>query len=110
QKVAVITGSAQGIGKSLAQRLANDGFTIVLSDMNEEVLKETEKEFKNKNVNVTSFVGNVTKLEDQVALVQHAVNTFDHIDVFINNAGIEGQVAPLTEVDPKALDLTFDVN
>lgn len=41
QKTAVITGSAQGIGKGIAKRLANDGFAIVLSDMNEEVLSAT---------------------------------------------------------------------
>ncbi|PAV28287.1 diacetyl reductase [Virgibacillus profundi] len=110
QKVAVITGSAQGIGKELAERLAKDGFSIVLSDLNEEILKETEKEFKNNGVNVTSFIGNVSKLEDQNALVKHAVDTFGNIDVFINNAGIEGQVAPLTEVEPKAIDSTLDVN
>lgn len=110
QKVAVITGSGQGIGKGLAERLAKEGFAIVISDLNESILKGTEQELQEKGVNVTSFVGNVTKLEDQVALVQHAVDTFGSIDVFINNAGVEGQVAPLTEVDPKALDLTLDVN
>lgn len=110
QKVAVITGSAQGIGKELAKRLANDGFNIVLSDLNEEVLKETEKEFKDNGFNVTSFVGNVTRQEDQEALVKHAVDTFGSVDVFINNAGVEGQIAPLTDVDPKATDLTLDVN
>ncbi len=110
QKVAVITGSAQGIGKGLAERLAKDGFAIVFSDLNEEVLEETEKEFKDKGVNVTSFVGNVTKPEDQEGLVKHAVDTFGIVDVFINNAGVEGQVAPLTAVDPKAVDFTLDVN
>lgn len=109
-KVAVITGSAQGIGKELAKRLANDGYSIVLSDINKELLNDTEQEFKDNGVNVTSFVGNVTKLEDQNALVKHAVDTFGSVDVFINNAGVEGQVAPLTHVDPKAVDFTIDVN
>ncbi|GIP21383.1 acetoin reductase [Paenibacillus sp. J22TS3] len=110
QKVAVITGSGQGIGKGLAERLANDGFAIVLSDINEATLSETVKEFEEKGVNVTSMVGNVAKLEDQVALVQKAVDTFGSVDVFINNAGIEGQIAPLTETDPKAVDRVFDIN
>ncbi|WP_179152010.1 acetoin reductase [Oceanobacillus senegalensis] len=110
KKVAVITGSGQGIGKALAERLANEGFSIVLSDINEETLSGTEKEFKNNGHDVTSFVGNVAKPEDQASLVQHAVDTFGSVDVFINNAGVEGQVAPLTEVDPKPIDLTLDVN
>ncbi|WP_160725087.1 acetoin reductase [Bacillus sp. USDA818B3_A] len=110
QKVAVITGAGQGIGKGLAERLAKDGFSIVLSDINEAILSEAVKEFEEKGVNVTSFIGNVSKLEDQVALVQKAVDTFGSVDVFINNAGIEGQVAPLSQADPNAVDRVLDIN
>lgn len=110
KKVAVITGSAQGIGKGLATRLASDGFRIVLNDINDSLLNETAGEFKNNGVEVTSFAGDVTKLEDQKNLVKHAVDTFDRIDVFINNAGVEGEVNPITKVDPKAVDFTLDVN
>lgn len=59
---------------------------------------------------VTSFVGNTAKIEDQYSLVQHAVDTFGSVDVFINNAGIEGPVGPITEVEPKDLDLILDIN
>jgi len=111
KKVAVITGSSQGIGKTIAERLANDGFSIVLNGYsNVELLKETEKELKDKDVEVTSFVGNVARIEDQYALVQHAVDTFGSVDVFINNAGIEGEVDPITEVEPKDLDRILDIN
>lgn len=110
QKVAVITGSGQGIGKALAEQLANDGFSIVLSDINKETLNETEKEFQNNGFEVTSFVGDVSKLEDQNALVKHATDAFGSVDVFINNAGIEGPVAPITEVEPKTVDPVFDIN
>src|SRR5687768_7966256 len=82
QKVAVITGSGQGIGKGLAERLAKDGFSIVLSDINEQVLNDTVKEFKNNGFKVSSFVGNVVKIEDQEALVKHAADTFGSVDVF----------------------------
>lgn len=109
-KVAVITGSGQGIGKALANRLASDGFSIVLSDINKEKLKEAEKEFKDKGFKVTSFIGNVSKLEDQKSLVKHAVDTFGSVDVFVNNAGIEGPVAPITEIKPETIDPVFDIN
>lgn len=110
KKVAVITGSGQGIGKALADRLAKEGFAVVLSDINEQTVSETEKEFKNNGFDVATFIGDVTKPEDQAGLVQHAVDTFGSIDVFINNAGVEGQVAPLTEVDAKQVDFTLNVN
>ena len=110
QKVAVITGSAQGIGKGIAERLAKDGFKVVLSDINETLLQETEKEFNDKGIEVASFVGNVTKQEDQKALVQYAVDTFGSVDVFINNAGVEGEVGPLTHANTKSVDFVLDVN
>ncbi|MEI3613744.1 acetoin reductase [Pseudogracilibacillus sp. SO30301A] len=110
QKVAVITGSGQGIGNELANRLVNDGFSIVLSDINEETLRGAEQEFKNNGFEVASFVGDVSRLDDQNVLVKHAVDTFGSLDVFINNAGIEGEVAPVTEVTPKAVDLIMEIN
>lgn len=110
KKVAVITGSGQGIGKELAHRLAKDGFAIVLSDINNQTVSETENEFRNNGFEVTSFVGDVSKLEDQNALVQHAVNTLGSVDVFINNAGIEGEVAPITEIDPATIDPVMNIN
>lgn len=109
KKVAVI-GSARGIGKEIAKRLASDSFRIVLNDINEAELRETEEEFKNNQIEVTAFVGDVTKPEDQENLVKHAVDTFGSVDVFINNAGVEGQVGPLIEADPKQVDLVLNVN
>src|SRR5690606_5993521 len=82
----------------------------VLSDINENLLKETEKELQDKGIPVTSYVADVAKLEEQEALVKHAVDTFGSVDVFINNAGIEGVIDPVTEIDPQALDLILDIN
>lgn len=110
KKVAIITGSAQGIGKELAARLANDGFRIVLNDINDSLLNDTAAEFKNNGVEVSSFAGDVSKPEDQRNLVKHAVDTFGQIDVFINNAGVEGGVNPITEVESKDVDFTLNVN
>lgn len=109
KKVAVI-GSARGIGKEIAKRLASDGFRIVLNDINEAELRETEEEFKNNQIEVTAFVGDVTKPENQENLVKHALDTFGSVDVFINNAGVEGQVGPLIEADPKQVDFVLNVN
>lgn len=109
-KVAVITGGAQGLGKGIIERLAKDGFKVVISDMDESALDEVKEDLTKKDYEVTTYLGDVTKLEDQKSLVKHAVDTFGRIDVFINNAGIEGDVAPIVEVDPKSVDLVLDVN
>jgi len=109
-KVAVITGSGRGIGKAIAMRLANDGFNIVLSDLNEDNLKEAEQEFIDNDLEVSTFVGDVTNQDDQFALVQHAVDTFGSVDVFVNNAGVEGAMGPISELTPEDLDFVLDIN
>lgn len=109
QRVAVITGSGQGIGKGIAEKLANDGFAIVLSDKNQEVLDATEKEFKEKGFTVASFVGDVSNPEDQKALVQSAVENFGSVDVFVNNAGIE-LVSPIENIKSEQLETIFKIN
>ncbi|MBP6346471.1 acetoin reductase [Neisseriaceae bacterium CLB008] len=109
QKVAVITGSGDGLGKGIAERLAKDGFKIVLSDINADTLAKTEQAFKDQGHAVTSFVGDVSKQADQQALVQKAVSTFGRLDVFINNAGIE-EVEPILGITPKSLDTIFNIN
>ncbi|RIY32194.1 diacetyl reductase [Psittacicella melopsittaci] len=109
QKVAVITGSAGGLGKAIALRLAEDGFAIVLHDINKELLSITHNEFTEKGYRVTAVTGDVRKKEDQENLVQKAVEAFGSVDVFINNAGIES-VEPFELITSEKFDLVFDVN
>lgn len=54
-KVAVITGSGGGLGKGIANRLAKDGFNIVLNDINQELLDETLEEFKKDKLNAIAL-------------------------------------------------------
>ena len=108
-KVAVITGSGDGLGKGIAQRLGKDGFRIVLSDINADTLAKTEAEFKAAGTPVTAFRGDVSRRDDQFALVRHAVDAFGRVDVFVNNAGIE-DVMPLEKVAEADFDRVFDIN
>lgn len=108
-KVAVITGGAQGIGKGIAERLGNDGFNIVISDMNIELAQQTVEEFKSKDIHAIAVKGDVSKQEDQFALVSEAVEQFGSVDVFINNAGID-QVQAVEDITPENLEKIFNVN
>lgn len=108
-KVAVITGSGDGLGKGIALRLAQDGFRVVLNDLNEDTLTKTEQEFKEAGYTVTAFKADVSQRDEVFALVAHAVNQFGKIDVFINNAGIE-DVQALEEITESSFDRTFAVN
>lgn len=109
QKTAVITGSADGLGKGIAERLAQDGFNIVLSDIDAAKLAQTEQEFKSRNRPVAAFQGDVSRRDDQFALVKAAVEAFGRVDVFVNNAGIE-EVMLLEDVAEADFDRVFDIN
>lgn len=109
KKVAVITGSAAGLGKGIATRLAKDGFRIVLHDINEDNLAQAHAEFEQKGVEVIAVSGNVAKREDQFRLIDEAVKAFGRVDVFINNAGVES-VGTFLSIEEKEMDRLFDVN
>ncbi len=92
-KVIIITGAASGLGQDAAVRVASEGAKLVLIDLNEEALKETESLIKKESsdaelLTVKADVSN----EDEVKIyVDQAVKTFGKIDGFFNNAGIEGK-------------------
>jgi meso-butanediol dehydrogenase/(S,S)-butanediol dehydrogenase/diacetyl reductase len=100
-KVAVVTGSGGGLGKG--------GYNIVLNDINQELLDDTLKEFKQDGLNVIAVTGDVSKREDQFNLVAKAVAEFGQLDVFINNAGID-VVTPFLDVDEAQLNKAFAIN
>jgi len=108
-QVAVITGGAQGIGKGIAKRLGDDGFHIVISDMNMDLAEKTIEEFKNQNIKAIAVQGDVSKQEDQFSVVQKAVDEFGSVDVFINNAGID-QVEAVEDITPGHLESIFNIN
>ena len=88
-QVAVITGSAQGIGKTIAETFAKEGAKIVVTDINFEKAKATAEEIKNKyNVETIAVASNVTKLEDCENLIKQTLDKFSKIDILVNNAGI----------------------
>lgn len=108
-KVAVITGSAGGLGKGIALALAQNGFKVMLHDINKDVLQNTLTEFQNHNYPVAAFVGDVSKKQDQVNLVAETVKEFGHLDVFVNNAGVES-VKPFLDIDEDDLEKLFKIN
>jgi meso-butanediol dehydrogenase / (S,S)-butanediol dehydrogenase / diacetyl reductase len=106
---AVITGSAQGIGKAIATRLGNDGFNIIISDLQEDKASETVQELKNNGIEAISIPANVSKRDDLFQLVKKAAEAFGSVDVFVNNAGVD-QVAPILEVSEDDLNKIFSIN
>lgn len=87
QKVAVITGAARGIGRAIAETMAEEGAKIVLADLLPEV-QQTAEEFKSRGWEAIAVMGNVSKTEDAEQLINEALKTYGRIDILVNNAGI----------------------
>jgi NAD(P)-dependent dehydrogenase (short-subunit alcohol dehydrogenase family) len=87
-RVALVTGGAMGIGAAITRRLAEDGFTLVVADVNVEAAEATAREageYGNEAVAMALDVGSPSSIE---ALVERIGARFDRCDVLVNNAGI----------------------
>jgi 3-oxoacyl-[acyl-carrier protein] reductase len=87
-KVVVITGGAQGIGYSIAERFAKQGARLVLGDIKQEILDEAVKGLQALGADALGVVGNVAKEDGAATIMQAAVDKFGRLDVAILNAGI----------------------
>lgn len=108
-KVAVVTGGAQGIGKEIALTLAQAGANIVICDVNSETLEKTKQEIENLGSKVLTFVVDVTVPEQVDNMISGVVKEFNRVDILVNNAGItrDGLVMRMKESD---WDLVLDIN
>src|SRR5512146_3243455 len=86
--VAVITGSARGIGKGCALQLAKDGYAVVIADVRGEAAKETADEFSSLGYRAAHSATDVTNPADCTAMIDTAMNLFGGVDVLVNSAGI----------------------
>ncbi len=87
-KVAIITGGARGIGRSIARRLAADGASVVIADVSRETAEATTKELEAAGRAAMAHGVNVTDAAQVAAMVEAAVGRFGRIDILVNNAGI----------------------
>ncbi|WP_319560378.1 glucose 1-dehydrogenase [Marispirochaeta sp.] len=108
-KVALVFGSASGIGKGVALRLAADGAKMVLSDISAEQLTGTVEECRACGTEAVSIAGDISKTEDIRKVVDFAVKSFGRIDFMVNAAGIV-QSRELLEVEEKDWDRIIAIN
>jgi 3-oxoacyl-[acyl-carrier protein] reductase len=87
-KVAIVTGSGRGIGRSIAEALLHEGAKIVISDVNEELIQQTTAELKQQGGQVMGVPCNVTISESIEKMVEQVVGAWGQVDILVNNAGI----------------------
>ncbi len=108
-KVAVVTGAAGVIGTATIRLLAERGARVVAVDRREQDLQGAIKDLP-AAAQALAVTADVTDEDEVAAYVRAAVDTFGAIDVFYNNAGIEGDVAPITRYSLEAFRRVLDVN
>ena len=109
-KVAIITGSARGIGRAIAETLARRGCDVVIADINQESAEATAKEIAAATNQKTLAVGvNVSDFASANALVERTLAEFGKVDILVNNAGLtrDKLVMRMEEAD---WDIVIDVN
>jgi 3-oxoacyl-[acyl-carrier protein] reductase len=107
--VAIITGSARGIGRATALSLAREGANIVVADINAAGAQDAAAEIENLGRRVLAVHVDVADHVQVQALVQRAMETFGRIDILVNNAG-NASLAPLLDTTVEDWDRTIKIH
>ncbi|ABL83794.1 MULTISPECIES: 3-oxoacyl-ACP reductase family protein [unclassified Nocardioides] len=105
-KIAVVTGAGQGIGKAIATKLAAEGATVVVTDVDHQAAKETAAALDHGAIGLHADVTDRTSVD---AMVDEVVATFGRIDVLVNNAGWDKGEA-FVDSEPETWDRIIGIN
>lgn len=108
-KIALITGSGSGIGRSSALLFAREGATVIVNDLSVENGEKTVEEIRREGGNAWFIRADVTEPQEVQAMVDEIIRRHGRLDVLFNNAGISG-VGALHEVEPDDWDRVVRVN
>jgi NAD(P)-dependent dehydrogenase (short-subunit alcohol dehydrogenase family) len=108
-KIAIVTGGAHGIGRAVAQMLADEGAQVAVTDVDDQAGQETVKHVVEAGGEAAFFDHDVTLEEDWERVVREVTDTFGRPDVLVNNAGIY-RIAPMTETSVEDWKTLMDVN
>ncbi|MEO7761165.1 MAG: SDR family NAD(P)-dependent oxidoreductase, partial [Casimicrobiaceae bacterium] len=107
-KVAIVTGSARGLGAATARRLAEEGAKVIVTDINADLAHATAAAITADGFIAHSIIGDITKMADVGRLVDETIAKFGGLHILVNNAGFprDGYITRMTEED---WDLVVDV-
>ncbi len=87
-KVAIVTGAAQGIGEAIARKFGEEGATVVLCDVNQEGIKELSQELNERKISSLNSPLDVSSSSQVDEMIKNVLHRFNRIDILVNNAGI----------------------
>ncbi|KAJ6516911.1 acetoin reductase family protein [Mycena vitilis] len=111
--IALVTGAGQGIGRSIALKLADDGFDVAVNDLvaNSEKLATLVEEIHTKGRASSQHIPDVSKDEEVKELIEQVVKQHEGLDVMVANAGVTGRPGvPFTEIPATEWDRVMNTN
>jgi NAD(P)-dependent dehydrogenase (short-subunit alcohol dehydrogenase family) len=109
-KVALVTGSTRGIGKSIAQEMARAGARVVISSRKAEACEQVRAEFEKEGFEVLAQPCNVSRKEELQSLVDATLKRWGRIDIAVSNAASNPYYGPLAAIPDDAFDKIFNNN
>jgi 3-oxoacyl-[acyl-carrier protein] reductase len=111
QKVALITGASRGIGRAVAERLAQDGFAVVINyTRSADQAQQLVRVLTQQGGRALAVRGDVSRQADVAAVFEQAMVEFGRLDVLVNNAGIGAVGIPLENITDEHFDALFNTN
>lgn len=108
-QVAIVTGAGRGIGQAMALRLAREGVSVVVADLNEDNAREVAAEINASGGQALALKVDVTRKDEAERMVRSTVERFNQLNILVNNAGI-GAIGPLMDTDEATWDALMNVN
>ncbi len=108
-KLAIVTGSYQGLGKGIAKKLASQGCNLILVDIDDN-LYQTKDELLQYGTKVEFYIGDVSDEKTAKSVMEIATDKFNQLDILVNNAGIGGMNKKLWELPTDEFDRVYSIN
>jgi 2-hydroxycyclohexanecarboxyl-CoA dehydrogenase len=108
-KIAIVTGAAQGIGRAIATRLADEGAAVAIADIQTDAAESTAAELRALGAKAIAVKLDVTKFQDAEAAAAHVERELGPIDILVNNAGWD-KLEPFIESVPETWDKIIAIN
>ena len=109
-KSVVVTGASSGMGKAIVELFVKEGANVIAVARRKERLQELVESLKDEPGKVVAFAGDVSKKEDDEAMIDLAVSEFGKLDILVNNAGVMDDMAPMAEFSDEKYEYVMGIN
>ncbi len=108
-RVAIVTGGGQGIGRAIARRFAEEGAQVMVVDRDASTARRTAQELRSQRLAAQSCQADVTRPTEVRRMVARTLDRYGGVDILVNNAGVLRSTA-VAAITPAEWDLVLDVN